>query len=194
MAQTKTSLILNNLIELRLPLDNCPCLTITTRLDSATLSVDLPALFLLQKVHFEQCEPSMPFTDYFTVQSSSRQSSQATNEIIDFKREKIDWRCKTRMRSNSNEFLDCNNEPDISSDTVISEDSDVMNLEGHHTMLVSAIGRRFEFRLVPIAETKTSDLPKYLQSIKLDVWPCFRMPLGGSSISLINNSFLFASR
>ena len=27
-------------------------------------------------------------------------------EIIDFKKEKIDWRFKTRMRSNSNEFLD----------------------------------------------------------------------------------------
>lgn len=26
-------------------------------------------------------------------------------EIIDFKKEKIDWRFKTRMRSNSNEFL-----------------------------------------------------------------------------------------
>ena len=27
-------------------------------------------------------------------------------EIIDFKKEKIDWRFKTRMRSNSNEFLE----------------------------------------------------------------------------------------
>jgi hypothetical protein len=33
-----------------------------------------------------------------------------------------------------------------------------------------------------------------IKAIKLAVWPCFRMPLGGSAISLINNSFLFGTR
>ena len=35
---------------------------------------------------------------------------------------------------------------------------------------------------------------KVVKAIKISVWPCFRMPLGGSAISLINNSFLFASK
>jgi hypothetical protein len=68
--------------------------------------------------------------------------------VIDFKKEGIDWRCKTRMRSNSNEFLDTPTQllknskidPSDSDDTILSDDSDLMVMEGHHTILVSSVG------------------------------------------------------
>jgi hypothetical protein len=87
--------------------------------------------------------------------------------VIDFKKEGIDWRCKTRMRSNSNEFLDAPlksasnrsgssrrpifakqlaaeiSEIESDSDTILSDDSEKMSLEGHHTILVSAVGASF---------------------------------------------------
>lgn len=52
------------------------------------------------------------FTQYFTVQNLLRKqiaeegTTEKFNPIIDFKKEQIDWRSKTRMRSNSNEFME----------------------------------------------------------------------------------------
>lgn len=83
-----------------------------------------------------------------------------TTQIIDFKKEGIDWRCKTRMRSNSNEFLDSPlksaanrgrpvfakeiaSEIESDSDTMLSDESEKMSLEGHHTIIVSTVGANF---------------------------------------------------
>lgn len=89
--------------------------------------------------------------------------------MIDFKKQGIDWRCKTRMRSNSNEFLNSlskssnsrksqniaqmrlalGSDIESDSDTILSDDSEKMTIEGHHTILVSAIGNSFAVLLSP---------------------------------------------
>lgn len=101
------------------------------------------------------------------------------------------------MRSNSNEFLDSpmqllgSRQKDLSdTDTILSDDSDYMVLEGHHTILVSSVGSQFEI----VVKSSNEHIDKMIKNIKLAVWPCFRMPHGGSAISLINNSFLFGTR
>jgi len=44
--------------------------------------------------------------DLLRKQITEEGTTEKFNPIIDFKKEKIDWRCKTRMRSNSNEFME----------------------------------------------------------------------------------------
>lgn len=84
-------------------------------------------------------------------------------------------------------------------------------MEGHHTILVSAICSQFQIKLKvnkdelgveerhEVDENLTNNMllitiKRVIKAIKLSVWPCFRIPVGGSAISLINNSFLFASK
>ena len=71
-----------------------------------------PFTFLLQKVQLEEsCHDSAKLfniemvTKHAVTRGQMRTIVHET-EIIDFKKEKIDWRFKTRMRSNSNEFLE----------------------------------------------------------------------------------------
>jgi hypothetical protein len=91
---------------------------------------------------------------------------------------------------------------------LLSDESEKMSLEGHHTIIVSTVGAHFEILIKVNAESLgisaqdqnafdqivQHSLRRVVKAIKLSVSPCFRMPLGGSAISLINISFLFASR
>ena len=94
--------------------------------------------------------------------SPIRGPSLSETEIIDFKREGIDWQFKTRMRSNSNEFLESplafaqsrmRQKPgstiaDSESVSLISsehEDDPLTKNEGQLTVLGNAIGNSFNF-------------------------------------------------
>ena len=71
-----------------------------------------PFTFLLQRVSLE--ESNKLEAENFHIEMITKAAvTRGRNgpllhetEIIDFKKEKIDWRFKTRMRSNSNEFLE----------------------------------------------------------------------------------------
>ena len=71
-----------------------------------------PFAFLLQKVQMEKShqESAKNFNIEMITKHAVTHGQMRTilheTEIIDFKKEKIDWRFKTRMRSNSNEFLE----------------------------------------------------------------------------------------
>ena len=71
-----------------------------------------PFAFLLQKVQMEKNnqENAKNFNIEMITKHAVTHGQMRTivheTEIIDFKKEKIDWRFKTRMRSNSNEFLE----------------------------------------------------------------------------------------
>jgi hypothetical protein len=54
-------------------------------------------------------ELARKFSENFEIQSIYRAFAEVENsesQIIDFKKEKINWRNKTRMRSNSNELTE----------------------------------------------------------------------------------------
>jgi len=76
------------------------------------LDLSLPCSVLLQKVQFileddlEQIEFEQTFAFAEIKRRLLSSETEKTESVIDFKKEKIDWRFKTRMRSNSNEFLD----------------------------------------------------------------------------------------
>lgn len=94
----------------------CTQLTMPTcvSIDASFLSVKLqfPFTFLLQKVCLE--ESNKTYAEPFNIEMITKhavthgpiRSALHETEIIDFKKNKIDWRFKTRMRSNSNEFLE----------------------------------------------------------------------------------------
>jgi hypothetical protein len=76
-----------------------------------TIKLSFPFTFLLQKVQLEESniESAKSFNIEMITKHAVTHGQMRTivheTEIIDFKKEKIDWRFKTRMRSNSNEFL-----------------------------------------------------------------------------------------
>ena len=177
MAQNRTSLILNNLVELNLPIasNNCfltfrdqdftdsnqkmlcvnfsfPCATLLQKIQILPGSLNKENIFDLHLVTKHSVQPASPM----------RAPALTETEIIDFKREGIDWQFKTRMRSNSNEFLESplafaqkrmRQKPgstiaDSESVSLISsehEDDTLAKNEGQLTVLGNAIGNSFNF-------------------------------------------------
>ena len=76
------------------------------------MHLSFPFTFLLQKVQLEESQKesakayNIEMVTKHAVTHGQMRTIVHETEIIDFKKEKIDWRFKIRMRSNSNEFLD----------------------------------------------------------------------------------------
>ena len=131
-----------------------------------------------------------------------QQSDQRTwHEVIDFKKQKINWRFKSRVRSNSNEFIEglsavsqpsssLRAKPDTLSNgsslnIVVGNDDFDEPVQG---TLVCGASTQFKIIVESAAEQCTELV------LQISVWPTMRMPTGSCSIPLINNSFLFAKR
>ena len=107
-------------------------------------------------------------------------ASLQETEIIDFKKENIDWRFKTRMRSNSNEFLESpvqfaqkrerqkaeresrydNNSESVSILSSDYEEELLDKQEGQVTILCNAISNSFNLHFAYEASQKSIDEQK----------------------------------
>jgi hypothetical protein len=127
---------------------------------------------------------------------------QTWHEVIDFKKQKINWRFKSRVRSNSTEFIEglsvASQPPHRSSrkpDTLSNSSTSLNMMSGKDDFDEPVVGTLVcgastQFKI--IVEATAEQCQELL--LQISVWPTMRMPTGTCSIPLINNSFLFAKR
>lgn len=125
-------------------------------------------------------------------------------DVIDFKKQKVDWRFKSRMRSNSNEFIEklplylgqSSSSKELKPRTLdgpeVLEDED--EWEDVQGTLVSCVSRQFLILIEPSEQNPLASTGVELQALQFHVWPTFRTPTSSASIPLINTSFLLSSK